>query len=51
VLNITHKIYEVGNVEEKCYFIFSLQYVTSIIPNPVEWVLLLWLSGNLVSEV
>lgn len=35
VLNITHKIYE----------------VTSIVPNPVEWVLLLWLSGNLVSEL
>uniref|UniRef100_A0A914Z5K9 Ion transport domain-containing protein n=1 Tax=Panagrolaimus superbus TaxID=310955 RepID=A0A914Z5K9_9BILA len=25
--------------------------VTSIMPNPVEWVLLLWLSGNLVSEL
>ena len=25
--------------------------VTSIWPNPVEWLLLLWLSGNLVSEV
>ncbi|KAI1722541.1 ankyrin repeats (3 copies) domain-containing protein [Ditylenchus destructor] len=35
VLNITHKMYE----------------VTSVIPNPVEWVLLLWLSGNLVSEL
>ncbi|CAJ0580832.1 unnamed protein product, partial [Mesorhabditis spiculigera] len=35
VLNITHKMYE----------------VTSIIPNPVEWLLLLWLSGNLVSEL
>lgn len=35
VLNLTHKIYE----------------VTSIVPNPVEWVLLLWLSGNLVSEL
>ncbi|VDM47934.1 unnamed protein product [Toxocara canis] len=35
VLNLTHKIYE----------------VTSIIPNPVEWLLLLWLSGNLVSEL
>ncbi|VDD86933.1 unnamed protein product [Enterobius vermicularis] len=35
VLNLTHKIYE----------------VTSILPNPVEWVLLLWLSGNLVSEL
>nr|CAD2200076.1 unnamed protein product [Meloidogyne enterolobii] len=35
VLNITHKMYE----------------VTSVIPNPVEWMLLLWLSGNLVSEL
>ncbi|XGW21641.1 hypothetical protein V3C99_004540 [Haemonchus contortus] len=35
VLNITHKMYE----------------VTSVIPNPVEWLLLLWLSGNLVSEL
>ncbi|CAJ0941647.1 unnamed protein product, partial [Mesorhabditis belari] len=35
VLNITHKMYE----------------VTSIIPNPIEWLLLLWLSGNLVSEL
>lgn len=35
VLNISHKIYE----------------VTSIIPKPVEWILLLWLSGNLVSEL
>ncbi|KAK6105831.1 Ankyrin repeats (3 copies) family protein [Brugia pahangi] len=35
VLNLTHKIYE----------------VKSIIPNPVEWLLLLWLSGNLVSEL
>lgn len=35
VLNITHKMYE----------------VTSIWPNPVEWLLLLWLSGNLVSEL
>ncbi|TKR72642.1 hypothetical protein L596_020059 [Steinernema carpocapsae] len=35
VLNITHKMYE----------------VTSVMPNPVEWVLLLWLSGNLVSEL
>uniref|UniRef100_A0A158PNG3 ANK_REP_REGION domain-containing protein n=1 Tax=Anisakis simplex TaxID=6269 RepID=A0A158PNG3_ANISI len=35
VLNLTHKIYE----------------VTSVIPNPVECVLLLWLSGNLVSEL
>ncbi|KAF1769981.1 hypothetical protein GCK72_001798 [Caenorhabditis remanei] len=35
VLNITHKIYE----------------VTSVVPNPVEWLLLLWLSGNLVSEL
>uniref|UniRef100_A0A915DP19 RING-CH-type domain-containing protein n=1 Tax=Ditylenchus dipsaci TaxID=166011 RepID=A0A915DP19_9BILA len=25
--------------------------VTSVVPNPVEWVLLLWLSGNLVSEL
>lgn len=25
--------------------------MTSIIPNPVEWLLLLWLSGNLVSEL
>uniref|UniRef100_A0A1I7S785 Ion_trans domain-containing protein n=1 Tax=Bursaphelenchus xylophilus TaxID=6326 RepID=A0A1I7S785_BURXY len=35
VLNVTHKMYE----------------VTSVIPNPVEWLLLLWLSGNLVSEL
>ncbi|CAC14420.3 Ion transport domain-containing protein [Caenorhabditis elegans] len=35
VLNITHKMYE----------------VTSVVPNPVEWLLLLWLSGNLVSEL
>ncbi|CAI5438376.1 unnamed protein product [Caenorhabditis angaria] len=35
VLNITHKMYE----------------VTSVAPNPVEWLLLLWLSGNLVSEL
>ncbi|CAK5065950.1 unnamed protein product [Meloidogyne enterolobii] len=35
VLNITHKMYE----------------VTSVVPNPVEWMLLLWLSGNLVSEL
>ncbi|CAJ0592923.1 unnamed protein product [Cylicocyclus nassatus] len=35
VLNITHKMYE----------------TTSVIPNPVEWLLLLWLSGNLVSEL
>ncbi|CAB3407274.1 unnamed protein product [Caenorhabditis bovis] len=35
VLNITHKIYE----------------TTSVVPNPVEWLLLLWLSGNLVSEL
>ncbi|VDM95657.1 unnamed protein product, partial [Thelazia callipaeda] len=33
VLNLTHKIYE----------------VQSIVPYPVEWLLLLWLSGNLVS--
>ncbi|KAI6212728.1 CBR-TRP-4 protein [Aphelenchoides besseyi] len=35
VLNVTHKMYE----------------VTSVWPNPVEWILLLWLSGNLVSEL
>uniref|UniRef100_A0A183EIH8 ANK_REP_REGION domain-containing protein n=1 Tax=Gongylonema pulchrum TaxID=637853 RepID=A0A183EIH8_9BILA len=35
VLNLTHKIYE----------------VQSIVPYPVEWLLLLWLSGNLVSEL
>uniref|UniRef100_A0A0K0F903 ANK_REP_REGION domain-containing protein n=1 Tax=Strongyloides venezuelensis TaxID=75913 RepID=A0A0K0F903_STRVS len=35
VLNITHKIYE----------------TTSIMPNYVEWILLIWLSGNLVSEL
>ncbi|EJD74415.1 hypothetical protein LOAG_18270 [Loa loa] len=35
VLSLTHKIYE----------------VRSIMPNPVEWLLLLWLSGNLVSEL
>lgn len=35
VLSLTHKIYE----------------VRSIVPNPVEWLLLLWLSGNLVSEL
>ncbi|KAL3075605.1 hypothetical protein niasHT_034972 [Heterodera trifolii] len=35
VLNITHKIYE----------------TTSVVPNSVEWLLLLWLSGNLVSEL
>uniref|UniRef100_A0A914GWL2 Ion transport domain-containing protein n=1 Tax=Globodera rostochiensis TaxID=31243 RepID=A0A914GWL2_GLORO len=35
VLNITHKIYE----------------MTSVVPNWVEWLLLLWLSGNLVSEL
>ncbi|CAG9537301.1 unnamed protein product [Cercopithifilaria johnstoni] len=35
VLSLTHKIYE----------------VRSIVPNPIEWLLLLWLSGNLVSEL
>uniref|UniRef100_A0AC35TT07 ANK_REP_REGION domain-containing protein n=1 Tax=Rhabditophanes sp. KR3021 TaxID=114890 RepID=A0AC35TT07_9BILA len=35
VLNITHKIYE----------------TTSVMPNVVEWILLVWLSGNLVSEL
>ncbi|CEF67649.1 No mechanoreceptor potential C [Strongyloides ratti] len=35
VLNITHKIYE----------------TTSVMPNYVEWILLIWLSGNLVSEL
>jgi hypothetical protein len=35
VLNLTHKMYE----------------VTSIWPNPVECVLLVWLSGNLVSQL
>ena len=35
VLNIFYKMYE----------------VVSIMPNLVEWVLLLWLSGNLVAEL
>lgn len=35
VLNIAYKMYN----------------VTSIWPNPVEWVLLVWLSGNLVTEL
>ncbi|VDK70526.1 unnamed protein product, partial [Litomosoides sigmodontis] len=35
VLSLTRKIYE----------------VRSIVPNSVEWLLLLWLSGNLVSEL
>uniref|UniRef100_A0A7E4VBG3 Ion_trans domain-containing protein n=1 Tax=Panagrellus redivivus TaxID=6233 RepID=A0A7E4VBG3_PANRE len=35
VLNLFYKMYE----------------VTSVMPNPFEWLLLLWLSGNLVSEL
>lgn len=35
VLNITHKIYD----------------ITSIIPSFAEWILLIWLSGNLISEL